>query len=294
MIDSPPTTASAVPTSPAWRRRSLLAAPLLGGVALVAAGLIGIQPASAAGPTTGVSLTLVDSIGNSAEFPQTPAEIAQQPGDEIGLVATITNTGTDPLDGLTVTSQPASAPGTLTGLTCTFPDASTGVTWNGPFAAGATFTCTANLALQFTTDGSTTAAENGIQIFVNATGSTTDAAVGNSDPYYAMEVPASQVGSEPITANATQAPGPVISTASEATSTAATTSAASGAAATASSVATTTAASAFVAIDTGSAGPTSSNTVLVWLGVLLMSIGLGGLGLRVARTRLHLGIAPRH
>ena len=293
MIVSPPTTSSAAPTSPAWRRRSLLAAPLLGGFALVAAGLIGIQPASAAGPTTGVSLSLVDSIGNSAEFPQSPAEIAQQPGDEIGLIATITNTGTDPLDGLTVTSQPASVPGALTGLTCTFPDATTGVTWAGPFAAGATFTCTANLGLQFTTDGSTTAAENGIQIFVNATGSTTDAAVGNSDPYYAMEVPPGQVGSEPITVNATQSPGSAISTASEPATPAATTSAASGAAATASSV-TTTAASAFVAIDTGSAGPTSSNTVLVWLGALLMSIGLGGIGLRVARTRLHLGIAPRH
>ncbi|MCL2316243.1 MAG: carboxypeptidase regulatory-like domain-containing protein, partial [Actinomycetia bacterium] len=57
----------------------------------------------------------------------------------------ITNTGTEPLLNITVTDTPATGSAALTGLTCTFPDATTGVTWAGPFAAGASFTCTGRL-----------------------------------------------------------------------------------------------------------------------------------------------------
>jgi hypothetical protein len=93
-------------------------------------------------PVPGVTITKDDSAGNAADTPQT---VVLLPNGSTGLVYTITNTGTEPLDSVVVSDQVV-ANGTVTGLSCTFPGGSTGTTWAGPFAAGASFTCTAQLS----------------------------------------------------------------------------------------------------------------------------------------------------
>jgi hypothetical protein len=90
----------------------------------------------------------------------------------------VTNSGTEALINLTVADQVVTN-GAVTGLSCTFPDSSTGTTWPGPFAVGATFPCTAQLS--GVVAGST---HEDIGI-VTGTGSGSGTVVNSSNPYFA-------------------------------------------------------------------------------------------------------------
>jgi hypothetical protein len=100
--------------------------------------------ASGVNPVPAVKILKDDANGNAGDTVDTAVPLGNSPG-AIGIVITITNTGSEPLKNIVVTDQVV-ANGTVTGLNCTFPDATTGTTWPGPFAAKATFTCTAQLA----------------------------------------------------------------------------------------------------------------------------------------------------
>ncbi len=93
-------------------------------------------------PSPAIGIVKKDVKGNDAN---TLATAVLLPTGGTGLVYTVTNIGTEPLTTVTVSDDLITG-GTVTGLTCTFPDATTGTTWSGTFAVGASFTCTAQLS----------------------------------------------------------------------------------------------------------------------------------------------------
>jgi hypothetical protein len=104
-------------------------------------------------PVAAVSIVKGDSSGHAAD---TDATAATLPADgSTGLVYTVTNTGTDALEGIAVTDRVV-ANGVVTGLSCDFSGIggpSTGTTYAGRFAAGASFPCTATLSGVSSTGG---------------------------------------------------------------------------------------------------------------------------------------------
>jgi hypothetical protein len=95
-------------------------------------------------PVSGVGITKGDTAGNAADTADTAVLL---PRGSASLAYRVTNTGADPLADVAV-SDVVVANGTVTGLSCDFSalgGPSTGVTWAGPFAVGASFDCTADL-----------------------------------------------------------------------------------------------------------------------------------------------------
>ncbi len=95
------------------------------------------------------------------------------------ITMTITNTGTEPLVNVTVSDSTSAGPA-LTGLSCDFSalgGAATGVSWAGPFAAGASFNCTGTVpAMGYGVQESDTAS-------VNANGQTDNTPVSSTNPW---------------------------------------------------------------------------------------------------------------
>ncbi|OII26360.1 Ig-like domain-containing protein [Frigoribacterium sp. MCBA15_019] len=95
-------------------------------------------------PVSAVTITKGDAAGNAAD---TAAAAVVLSDGTASLAYRVTNTGADALADVTVSDE-VLANGTVDGLSCDFSPLggpSTGVTWAGPFAVGASFDCTAAL-----------------------------------------------------------------------------------------------------------------------------------------------------
>jgi hypothetical protein len=134
--------------------------------------------ATPAPPQPAVLIIKDDVNGNAADTLATAPTLGQEPAG-VALVFTIANSGTEALDNVVVSDQLVRN-GTITGLSCTFPDGSTGTTWAGPFAIGASFGCTAQLSGVLSTTSHEDIAT------VNAIGATSRTAVTSSNPYFAL------------------------------------------------------------------------------------------------------------
>ena len=131
-------------------------------------------------PTPAVTIVKGDSNGNAADTTGTAVTLAN---GSTGLVYTITNNGEEDLTAIEV-SDTVVANGTVSALSCTFPDATTGTTWDGPFAVGASFTCTAQLS--GVTPGSVHEDMGNVTAIGAVSGTSTEA----HNPYYAQVPPA--------------------------------------------------------------------------------------------------------
>lgn len=94
-------------------------------------------------PVPAISIVKADADGNDADTVDAAVDLTAT-GGAADLVFTITNEGEEALRDIAVSDSVVGG-GTVADLVCTFPDASTGVTWAGPLAVDATFTCTARL-----------------------------------------------------------------------------------------------------------------------------------------------------
>ena len=126
-------------------------------------------------PTPAVTITKGDTNGNAADTSATAPTLSD---GTASLVFTVTNTGDEPLTNVTVSDSVISN-GTVTGLVCTFPDGTTGLTWKGSLAVGASFPCTASLT---GVESGSTHEDMGS---VTATGSLSGHSVSATNPYYA-------------------------------------------------------------------------------------------------------------
>lgn len=134
-------------------------------------------------PTPAIDIEKVDADGNDAD---TAADAVALPVGDADLTFTVTNSGSEDLVGVEVTDTVVTG-GTVTGLACTFPDGSTGTTWAGPFTAGDTFDCSADLT------GVTPGTPHEDVATVTAAGETTGIDVTDTDAYHAT-VPVVSVG----------------------------------------------------------------------------------------------------
>jgi hypothetical protein len=158
---------------------------------VAAAGQTDRTPVTSSNAWNGVTLTPAvtilkgDALGNAADTVATAADLGPQPAS-VGLIYTVTNFGTDALKNVTVTDQ-VLANGTVTGLSCDFSPLggpATGTTWAGPLAAGASFTCTAQLS------GVLSGAEHEDVGTVSGTGVSSGVPVTSANAYYASATPA--------------------------------------------------------------------------------------------------------
>jgi hypothetical protein len=108
------------------------------------------RSASAGGSASGDSIDIekYDTDGNDAD---TAADAVNVPNGTADIVFTITNDGGDDLIDVEVSDVVLDGDATVEGLTCDFSIAeagapTSGTTWAGPFAPGASFDCTATLA----------------------------------------------------------------------------------------------------------------------------------------------------
>ncbi|MCW2523279.1 MAG: hypothetical protein JWO63_1614, partial [Frankiales bacterium] len=126
-------------------------------------------------PGPAVSIVKKDLNGNDADTSGTAVTLSD---GSAGLVYTVTNTGDEALTDIKVSDQLVTG-GSVTGLSCTFGDQSTGTSWSGPFAPGASFTCTATLSdLAAGSDHEDLGVVAGV-------GQQSKVAVGASNPYFA-------------------------------------------------------------------------------------------------------------
>ena len=96
-------------------------------------------------PVSAVTITKGDAAGHAADTADAAVVLSD---GTASLAYRVTNTGADALADVSV-SDAVVANGTVTGLSCDFSalgGPSTGVTWAGPLAVGASFDCTAALA----------------------------------------------------------------------------------------------------------------------------------------------------
>lgn len=97
-------------------------------------------------PVAAVSIVKGDSAGNAADT--AAAAVTLPASGSTKLVYTVTNTGTDALEGVTVSDR-VLANGTVSGLSCDFSafgGAATGTTFSGRVPAGASFPCASTLS----------------------------------------------------------------------------------------------------------------------------------------------------
>jgi hypothetical protein len=95
-----------------------------------------------------VSIAKYDTVDGSINGlqPTTPGKQLEV-NTPTAITLTITNTGSEPLSNVKVTDATSAGP-QLTGLSCDFAalgGPSTGTSWNGPFAVGASFDCTGTI-----------------------------------------------------------------------------------------------------------------------------------------------------
>ncbi|MDF9877740.1 Ig-like domain-containing protein [Cellulosimicrobium cellulans] len=128
------------------------------------------------------------------DFDEAPGKRLEAGVDE-SITFTITNDGEEPLIDVVVTDTTDAGP-SIEDIVCTFPDGSTGTTWDGPFAVGDSFDCTATLpGMDPSTDHANTAAVTGI-------GEGSGREVGDDDPWngYTPPQPPGDGGQEPTPA----------------------------------------------------------------------------------------------
>jgi hypothetical protein len=135
-------------------------------------------------PAPAISIVKGDVNGNAAD---TASEKVSLPDGSVRLKYTITNTGDEALADVTVTDQ-LIANGTVTGLSCVFPDASTGTTYTGILAVGASFDCTARLA------GVVAGSDHHDVGHVAGVGAESGTPVVDDNPYYADLTPRVTIG----------------------------------------------------------------------------------------------------
>ena len=122
-----------------------------------------------------IGIVKKDAAGNDADTAGTKVTLND---GSTGLVFTITNPGNETLTRIVVTDTTTGS-GTVSGISCAFPDGSTGTTWDGPFLAGASFVCTAQLTGVTADLHSDTAAVSGV-------GAYSGTSVTGSNPYNAV------------------------------------------------------------------------------------------------------------
>ena len=86
----------------------------------------------------------VDEEGNFQNDANTPDDAVELTDGTAELIMIVVNDGNEPLVDVVV-SDVVIEGGVVENLVCTFPDSTTGVTWDGPFAVGDSFECTATL-----------------------------------------------------------------------------------------------------------------------------------------------------
>ncbi len=145
------------------------------------------------GSATGDSVSIIkrDEQGHDAN---TTSEAVDLSTGSTGLDFTIVNNGTTNLTNITVSDKVTSGSGTVSDLTCDFSalgGPKSGVTWNGPFAPKASFTCTAKLtgvSASHTDSATVTATGNGD--------------VSDTDDYNAKNAPMNLVLAKELTSKA--------------------------------------------------------------------------------------------
>ena len=140
-----------------------------------------IQSAFVGGLAQGdlIDIEKSDADGNDADVEDAAVEVAS----DTELTFVIQNGGTTDLIDVVVSDVVLGGSASVTGLTCAFPDGSTGTAWDGPFASGSQFLCTATLV------GVVDTHQN--RATVTATGNDD---VTDSDDYWAVPTPRVSVG----------------------------------------------------------------------------------------------------
>ena len=147
----------------------------------------------------GTDIVKYDTLGGDTAITghhgtdETPKDL--QPNIETPISFTVRNTGTEPLVSVVVSDQPAPGSDALTGLSCVLPGMTTptaasadgAVHWAGPFAVGASFTCSGILP------GMPVGAVHQDTATVNATGQFTGKPVHHDDTWNG-DVPSYAVG----------------------------------------------------------------------------------------------------
>ena len=146
-------------------------------------------------PVPVIDIEKRDANGNDAD---SAGEAAVLPDGKADLVFTVTNNGDEPLSAITVSNKVISN-GVVNNLSCRFADDSVGVTWNGLFAVGDSFDCTATLS-----GVHSGMLHEGVAKAIG-TGQVSGATVDDTDPYFAV-TPAS---SPPTLARTGATPIPV-------------------------------------------------------------------------------------
>lgn len=132
-----------------------------------------------------VDIVKKDVAGNDADTTDQAVDLTTTSG-ATGLVFTITNDGTEALTDVVVSDQVTAGGATATGLSCDFSPLggpATGTTWDGPFAVGASFACTAQLS------GVVAGVPHTDVARVDAIGQTSKIPVDDDNPYNADVTP---------------------------------------------------------------------------------------------------------
>lgn len=137
--------------------------------------------AGGSGVGIGIDIEKYDTDGNDADTPDDAVALAT---GETDLVFTITNTSSGALIDVVVTDVVTVGDATVSDLTCDFSTAAagaptSGTTWDGPFAPGAEFDCTATLT------GVEPGADHANVASVSGVGAASGVTVTDDDPYHA-------------------------------------------------------------------------------------------------------------
>ncbi len=142
-------------------------------------------------PSVDIEKWSTDDGATAGDFDDEPAKRVE-PGTPVPVTMTITNDGQDPLVDVSVTDTTDEGPA-MTGLTCDFSalgGPSSGTTWSGPFAVGASFDCTGTVpAMEAATLHANTAA-------VEGTGQASGDGVTDEDPFFVVTPPVPSIDIE--------------------------------------------------------------------------------------------------
>jgi hypothetical protein len=130
-------------------------------------------------PEPAIVIVKGDADGNAAD---TVGDAVTLDDGKTVLEFTVTNPGDEPLIDVVVSDRVVEG-GQVTGLSCVFPDGSTGTTWDGPFAVGDAFDCTATLS------GVAVGSDHRDVATVSGTGIVSGIIVTDDDPYFATRPP---------------------------------------------------------------------------------------------------------